>query len=351
MPTLDELNDEFLKDAKDIRYSYMQGGHEIWSNKRPDGLTPFTGSFYRSTRYAYPRKKVYLMGLDIDGNGIDERTLEAARALFNACHLLLGVRPVLKASGMKGIQLLIDVQFPNWYTDKTMAADLADVAYTVYLRSQVFEKHGIAFGRGLGGIYVDTCMFDQSRVIRSFCKHLGSGFYSIPFSYADSVDQIIEMMHLSRPLPEVVLHEVWYPEVARRIEPYRAAVRFETQSPSDELMAALDAMDTKRARAGKPDSIYYTLTPRLQKIVNMDSDIHHDFKWPLVAYMHVILKMDAGAILQWVWNNCRWEDLDDVNVTQYQIEYTCRWARRISEAGRDPIPKWVRREGDISVGL
>ena len=333
MPTLKEINAEFMTDAHLTRYSYLSSdGREHWTNDPPKSHNEMNGSVFRSIRYF--SDNFYMCVMDVDGPQFCEQTVEATSALRLTFRNTLKVSPLLKASGKKGAQIICDMTFPKNWTEKRCLQGLAQTAFTVWKRSPVEAKLGIKFGLKLPGIYVDACMFRKGRMLRGFCKHLGSGMYSVPFLPTDTYKTVRKRMTLElEPLP-FTIPVLWYPDIADGLLPYDDKYFLETQGPSEAVFERLDAMKT---RAGRHDFMYENLTPRLKKVVDFDGDIHHDLKWMLVCYLYCRERMERDDITQWLWDNAQWDDLDDLGITAYQVNYTCDWCDELLKVGRSPL--------------
>ena len=335
MPTIEQINEEFLRGAEDLRYSMMVRGTERWFNDKPKYATPHNSSYYRSIKYK--GNNTYVFVADVDGPSFNRTSISANAKLYLSAQRLFSVSPLLKASGMKGAQLIMDVDFPDHWTEKTCLHGLARIAFTLWKDSCIKQLFGVKFGLKLPGTYVDACMYKKGRVVRSFCKHLGSGRYSVPYKWTDNIRQVEDRMLLkTEPLwPEIP--ELWYSDIEGRLEEYTDKYFFETQGPGETVLKRLDETRVKRQHAGNPGRIYTQLTPRLKKIADMDADIHHDLKWPLLLFMYLDLAMTRGEIFDWVWKNCAWHDLNDISKTRYHINYSCDWADETG--GR--APRWV----------
>jgi hypothetical protein len=207
----------------------------------------------------------------------------------------------------------------------------------------VEDLFDVGFGLKLPGTYVDACMYQRGRVLRSFCKHLKSDMYSVPYEPMDGIKKVKAYMKLEEELPWPTIHEYRYSELVDDLEEYSDKYYFETKSQTinDALLERLDSLKVVRGHAGRPDHVYDQLTPRLKKIVDMDADVAHDLKYPLVIYLYSKMSMEPEEIVDWIWNNCRWSDLDDLDKTKYQVGWSCQWTRRVLDSGRDPNAKWV----------
>ena len=335
MPTIEQINEEFLRGAEDYRYSVMLKGNERWLNDLPKWATPHNCSYYRTIKYK--DDNTYMFVADVDGPEFNRTSLSAAAKLFMSAKKLFAVEPLLKASGMKGNQLIMDIDFPDNWTEKTCLHGLARIAFTIWKVSRIKRIFKVDFGLKLPGTYVDACMYKKGRVVRSFSKHLGSGKYSVPYKWTDSINQVRKRMTLEiEPLmPDIP--ELWYPDIEDNLEEYTDKYFFEMQGPGETTLKNLDEARVKRQHAGNPGYIYNSLTNRLKKVADMDADIMHDFKWPLILYLYCDLDMSRDEIINWVWKNCAWHDLNSIPKTADQVNYTCNWA---DEVGGRP-PRWV----------
>lgn len=345
MPSLEEINEEFLLGAAERRYSHMSRGNEVWSKKFPYRGTPHKISYYRSIKYAPEDMNCYMFVLDLDGPTFTQRSLEAAIMLRRAFYNTLKVEPLLKASGMKGVQLIADMSFPRNFGEKRCLLGMAQTAYSVWHRSTARRRLRVGFGLKLPKIYVDACMFRQGRLVRSFCKHLGSGLYSVPFKHSDSFKTVKRRMKLQwDPIwPDIC--QVNYNDIKDGLLDYEDTYYFEVQGPDKATLERLDNTKVKRGKRGRYDRVYKRLTPRLRKIADMNTDIKHEWKWPLVCYMYCELEMSREDIINWIWKHCRWHDLNNLSKTAYQVNHSCKWCDKLYDNGSNPMEtrtlRWV----------
>jgi len=335
MPTIEQINEEFLRGAEDLRYSFMVRGVEKWGNDLPKWGNVHNCSYYRSIKYK--GDNTYVFVCDVDGHEFNRTSLSATAKLYRSAKKLFSVEPLLKASGMKGAQLIMDVDFPDNWTTKTCLHGLARIAYTLWKDSRIKELFKVDFGLKLPGTYIDSCMYKRGRVIRSFSVHLGSGLYSVPYKWTDSFNKVKKRMTLEiEPIwPEIP--EIWYPDIEGLLEDYTDRYFFETQGPGEATLKHLDETRVKRQHAGNPGEVYSKLTRRLKKVADMSADISHDFKWPLTLYLYCELGMSRTEIVNWIWKNCSWHDLNSLQTTAYHVNYSCDWA---DETG-GKAPRWV----------
>jgi hypothetical protein len=186
-------------------------------------------------------------------------------------------------------------------------------------------------------------MYKKGRVVRGFCKHLKSGLYSVPYEPTDNLKKIKSYMKLEEELPWPSIHDYWYLDIVDKLEEYSNKYYFESkgQTINDALLERLDAIDVTKRR-GRPDDIYRRMPKRLKQIVNLDADIKHEMKWPLVAYLWYEEEMEPEEIVQWLFKNCKWHDLNDLDKTKYQVGWTCsKWASKVLKKGGNPVPRWV----------
>lgn len=335
MPTIEQINEEFLRGAEDLRYSVMVRGTERWLNIKPKYSTPHNTSYYRTIKYA--DDNTYMCIIDVDGLKFNRTSLSAAAKLYRSTKKLFSVEPLLKVSGMKGNQLGMDVDFPDNWATKTCLHGLARIAFTLWKHSRIKELFKVDFGLKLPGVYIDACMYKQGRVVRSFSKHLGSGLYSVPYKWTDNLNQVKKRMTLEvEPMwPEIP--EIWYPDIEKLLEGYTDKYFFETAGPGKATLKHLDETRMKRRQVGNPGSLYSKLTSRLKKILDMDADVSHSYKWSLVLYMYCELEMTPEAIINYLWKYAAWSDLNSLSTTAYHVNYTCNWADNHDLA----VPGWV----------
>lgn len=357
MPTLAEVNDIFLEGAAELRYSYVKRRvgkkKETWTIEKPP-RNVYSMSYYRTIKYARDfDPNQFMMVMDVDGPKVTYITVRTARALYTAGQRLFGIDLLLKGSGRKGEQAISDVQFPCAWSEGRCVQGLANIAWTLYKKARI-PKHVVGFGRKLPGHYVDAVMFQRRRMVRGFCIHLGSGDFSVPVSPDDTAVMVQARMTMQYPILNVEIPVLEYKEIEDLLYEYVAEEEF-TDEPSADLIRRLDELEQQSDRQEQDDTVYDSLPTRLQKIVNMTTDIHHDFKWPLVAFMRANLKMDPDDIIAWVWNNCQWHDLDSLSKTSYHVYFTSEWVDKVRGqrgwyvdkfgrkrfGGGHAVPRWV----------
>jgi len=358
MPTLEEANAIFLEGAAELRYSYVKrkitkNKKETWTKTMPEGNV-YTMSYYRTIKYAKDfDPNMFMMVMDVDGPGVTYITIKTARALHAAANRLFNIQLMLKGSGRKGEQAISDVQFPVGWGEERCCQGLANIGWTIYREARLPPK-AVGFGVKLPRHYIDTVMFQRRRMVRGFCIHLGSGNFSVPVSVNDSMATVQARTAMQYPMLNVEIPTIEYSAIEHLLDNYTMEEQF-GDKPTASLLRRLDELAEDPRRAQHDDDVYDSLPTRLQKIAAMTTDIHHDFKWPLVAFMHTSLRMEPDEIVSWVWNNCQWHDLDSLSKTSYHVYYTSDWCDKMEGqrgwykdkqgrkkfGGGRPIPAWV----------
>ena len=318
------INKKFCKQANNLRWQLLDG---TFTNTNPntekDKWNPSVG-WLRSMK---PKgKSPYLFFLDIDGRGLDNRMLEASHKLYYALKDIVGIKPVMKASGRFGIHLYLMFWFPNNWTEEHIWKKMRDLSYTAYINAKL-KQDGFLFGMlKKEGLPEDCPGFIDARVYRDgmcrgFSIHPTSRLYSVPYTIKDDLPTINRRMRLQEPMPRVdfkakLFNPFW------ELEDYKQTETFTHENIPRDVTYLREMVDEDY----KGDKIYKSLPPIFQAIVRMKDDVSHDLKVALVSHIAFYFPMLSGDdISEWIWKKCRWIDLDDWPTTSYQCNYTKNW--------------------------
>ena len=339
MTNIEKMNAEFCKGAKQLRYiNKLEDGHIYFSNT--DIPSPTKGSWLRSIKF--DKENSYLFVLDIDSPNFNEEILEATKGLYKTIHNYLKIEPLMKASGSKGIQLIFKLNFNDRVTEQQATEQMCNLAYTLWRISVPNVRDTLKFD-GVPGI--DCAMFTKSRMLRSFCKHLGSDRFSVPVGIKDSFDDITKKMTLEMSTDEFVK----FPEIDFNTD--YIIYHYQKVKERQELFVTEEEMERiKKSTSGRftADPVYGRMPQQLRALVRA-SHIEHDKKWPIIAYLRIFERMTPVDIVEWLLNHSGWEDLSNVKITMYQTKWTCNWCDTQSKqvmndfnVNKIPLPKPVR---------
>lgn len=331
---LEILNKNFLSGALELRYITHDG---VFTNRKPRGATPLNTTYLRSIYYKTPGKFLFVM--DIDYYILNEGVIDVARALYKAIYNLYGIEPLLKASGNTGAQVIFKIKFGNEYSEDECLENMCNTAYTLWLLSRIDRKYHVGFGerKKEGGLkFIDSRMYQRRRMIRSFCLHQGSGYYSVPFDINDSLDDVIAKMRLDK---NIDMDNAEIPSIKfstdMAIYKYKRRNGGIKKADVQKLLTEVD-LDIEL------DDVFDRLPKMLRAVVLMEDDTPHSYKWNLVAWLRAVERMKPKEIVAWIWNNCKWNDLNSLSITAYQVNWTCRWVdSKMTKNSRPPVNKWV----------
>ena len=103
MVSITSLNNKFCEGANELRYAWKIDNEIRFSkDKAPH---PKKGSWLRSIKCK--DENAYLCVFDIDSEtGLDKILLKGVKGLYDTIKNYFGIKPVLKASGSKGAQII-----------------------------------------------------------------------------------------------------------------------------------------------------------------------------------------------------------------------------------------------------
>jgi len=312
MNTISDLNLTFCEGADEMRYVVPKGDGFFFSNDTiPE---PEVGSWLRSIKYK--DENSYLFVLDIDAKRFDRNVLIAARGLYDTIRNYMYVEPVLKASGSKGVQIILKLNFDENVEEHIALKNMENLAYTLYKITTPEVRQRIRFDEKPG---IDCAMFTKRRMLRSFCKHLGSNMFSVPYKYEDDYTTVKKRMTL-----EIApLSFQSFPEVNYKDE----YVIYEYTTSTNDIGVLIEELpdlkpDDKKVAA--ENEIYKRMPTIFKRVVDCDH-VDHSLKWPLISYLRIWECMQPKEIAEWLWQYSSWKDLSNVKLTMYHITWTCNW--------------------------
>ena len=195
-------------------------------------------------------------------------------------------------------------------------------------------------------------MFRKRQMLRSFCKHLGSGKYSVPFDYEDSLDTIEDKMNLKQSIKNFD----GFPE----LEFDKNLIIYKYDKDPLSLGPVLENLpEVKAKRETSMDSVYKRMPSIIKRIVDSDTT-PHDLKWSLIVYLRMFEQMTEANIVDWLFKYCSWKDLSNINMTQYHVAWSCEWCDKKAREtlqklklgelnhqhaqNRFPLPKEIKKE-------
>tara|TARA_R100001082_G_scaffold31253_1_gene15866 strand:- start:20548 stop:21693 length:1146 start_codon:yes stop_codon:yes gene_type:complete len=314
MTSISEINLTFCEGADEMRYVVpkQDGNGFFFSNDiKPK---PDEGSWLRSIKYK--DENAFLFVLDIDTKKFDRNVFLAARGLHDTIKNYLHVVPILKASGSKGVQLIFKLKFDENVEEHTALKNMRDLAYTLYKITTPEVRKRIRFDATPG---IDCAMYTKKRMVRSFCKHLGSNMFSVPYKYEDDFKTVKKRMNLD--VPPIMFDT--FPEVQYNDE----YVIYEYTTSTNNigvLLEELPDLDPDNKKVAADNKIYQRMPTIFKRVVDCDH-VDHCLKWPLITYMHIWERMQPKEIAEWLWQYSGWKDLSNVKLTMYHINWTCNW--------------------------
>ena len=323
---LKRLNKMFCIDARDVRWQMSNG---YFTKKNPNKRYPWSVRSVGWVRtISSKRNNLYLFFIDVDGAELDADILSASYRISDALENITSQRPVIKASGKAGAHIYQKMQFPRNYTEAHIFKKMKDLAYTCYLKSGV-EDDGFLIGPYKkdeidGPGFIDTRVYRIDGMVRGFSYHPGSGYFSVPISYGESLDLVYKRMRLEEDIPKVSFKPVHFSPAWPLVE-FEESDIFEGNVDEEGIdFEALKGMVPKY----KGDQIWKALPPQLKAITRMGNDVNHDMKWPLIQHLYYYENMNSKEVFEWIWENVNWEDMTDKRKTWRQIKATIKWTEK-----------------------
>ena len=311
MVSITSLNNKFCEGANELRYAWKIDNEIRFSkDKAPH---PKKGSWLRSIKYK--DENAYLCVFDIDSEkGLDKIMLKGVKGLYDTIKNYFGIEPVLKASGSKGAQIIFKLTFEENIDERTCIEHMRNLAYTTWKLSTPNTRRRIKFNDVPG---IDCKMFEVRRMLRSFCMHLGSGKFSVPFNYEDDLETIEQRMELALPLIDFEFPSLKFDDglVIYKFD----HVRVNAIGP---VLANLPMVKAKKAT--KKDDVYRRMPSVVKKLVTGES-IPHDLRWPVIVYLRIFERMGEGEIIDWLFKFANWDRLSNLDTTKYHVTWTCNW--------------------------
>jgi len=328
MPSLRELNEKFCKGADHFLYELMIRGKHVVTKNVPAFFDPAYQSVLRTVKFKSPGQ--FLLVIDIDGERLTEDMLRVAKRVWWGEKK----KPLIKDSGRKGLQLIWKVVFPKPMKEEAIHDRLQVLAWNIY-REHGFEDFGIGFGRpGIPKPHVDTSMYSANHKIRGFCTRF-DGNYSVPLTPDDDIGTALRKRRLKMDLEDYEMDTFIYSDDLIKYEdvPYLMY---------DEELGLIDKVFIDREKVNVDGRVIFDKLPNyLKAVVLYDGDLHHYRKRYLVWYMCRML-YTPDEIFEFIWNNCKWNDLDSEKISWDQIVSLCNTYRKIvAESGSMTFPRYI----------
>lgn len=242
-----------------------------------------------------------------------------------------GERPVIKASGKKGIQLYWLVQDAG---SKTPVI-IRDWIYSKYLRAGIKDTCDIPFGRRIDQpehTYIDITMFQQHRMWRIFCTRLTgrhpNGRYSVPLSPGDDLETAQAKMKMD-------LRLKYEADVTRKVLKMKDI---------DHIfdMTSYQEANLPPSKAPPLDTVETRLTPMLLALVHTKGVPQHQWRYALVSYLYCYMGLrDPEDIIAFLMERTEWK-----NKSPGQMRYQVRSIVRTCQGKwpEKPVPDFVWRK-------
>jgi len=318
LKALEKLNLEFCYGANELRWEVDNG---VWSKKNFRGWGIDNVGWARSIKYK--EKNKYMFVMDLDGNGIDTSILLNTYKLYNATYELLGVYPLMKASGKSGTHIILPMKFPGTWGENRILQTMKNIAFTIYNTAKLTN---VNIGRAETRPFVDMHMYERGRLVRGLSIHMGSRKFAVPINYGDTINIVNRRMLLLEDIPDYTFDAYEYKDI--NLDTYDDKLEFEKTSM--ELMSLTPSQISSLKWSKKGDRWYRLLPPQLKVICNMDIDVKHMLKVHLVSYLSYYYAMDPEEIHKWLTANVKWEDYNpNSRETMYNIRYTHNWIKGV----------------------
>jgi len=259
--------------------------------------------------------------------------LEAAYAFYRGSPE--NRRPVLKATGKKGIQVY-------WLTEIEHEAAaphiMRDWIYTKYVELEIEDSYGILFGKDKDNPkkpHIDLTMFQPHRMWRVFCTRMrdrkANGRYSVPLSVGDDLDTAQAKMNLDLRLKYEADCDRGYVRALDKDIRHKFDLRSyqDCDLPTD-LVAPADALEAR-------------LTPMLRAIMQQEQP-SREARYALVAFMFCYMGIrNVEEIYNFIMERTKWIGKKP-STMRYQIRTSVETCHdRFPEK---PVPQFVWRELD-----
>lgn len=318
MDEVKRMNQAFCFDAEELRFETMEGKFFKGRYARAEDVPDNVGVL----RSIKGRDNVYMFVMDFDGRGKNTRIIEAARLARLGLRNYFGIYSQIKDTTSKGLHVYARLKFPEDYEEEKILEWMRDAAYTVWSLMHLGDHpYKIGIGKNKDPPYIDMRMFEKGRLVRGFSRHPKTLEYPRHIDWEQRhgmLENYLELME-EKPLEKPLLKASVFDSIVQPRKWKRNTV------------VPVDAPD-----------LLLRMPKRLQEIVLDDSDVGHDYKWGVVAWIYSETGWDPEQIAKWVWDNCKWEDLNDMEKTLYHTKWTCCWMEKSREqSGRYPMPRWI----------
>ncbi len=293
-------------------------------------FSPLRHGCVRTIKFSAPGE--YLMVMDLDGYGLDEHMLRVGKRVWEQSPE--EEKPLLKDSGKKGLQLIWKVIFPQ-PIEEPKAVRMLELLSWEYYNKYNLKDFNIDFGPP--GIaekpHVDTSMFQVNRKVRGFCTRF-DGNYSVPLHPRDDLATAELRRKLVRELSDYTMGTIIFSERLLTCDQPPHYVDEE----ADRLRAL--SVDIGRVPLSHQDT-FNRLPSYFRGVVVYEGDIHHWRKRMLVWYL---FRMGYAPeyVVDFVWETCKWSDLNDQKITREQVHSLHRtFMNIIAESGAMTFPEYV----------
>jgi len=271
--------------------------------------------------------------LDIDGPEFNSLLIKAAREIYFSMKNHLGVLPLYKASGSKGMHIICKIDFPVDMKEPECLKYLTDLGYTIWNLSNAKYRDLITFGKKEflnreknpnAVCYIDKSMFTRRRMVRSFCLHHRSGLYSVPCLYTDTYNSVLQRLKSL----DCLINFTLFSTVAYSKEKLLYTLTDYTPTAIDILSELPYFSNTIEKSTTLHTTSIYKRMPQIIKQIVQTAHISHEIKWTVVIYLHIFELLDAKEIAEWLWKYSSWMDLTNTKETMYHCSWSSHWAER-----------------------
>ncbi len=303
-PAIIRINQEFLKDAKDVRYELSDG---TWTKYKP--LYDSEYAVARTIECKNSKEILFVMDIDLYDKSMFPIVLKYLEKRLKEYKEQTGITFNFSFSGNKGFHIMAKFIFP--FKHELCYKYLKDYAYYWWLKNDL-KPIGIGFGEQIKNNRVqnkkytailDTSLFHRNSLIRGFCTRF-NGYYCVPISFDDTMETVLRKSKLELPL----IYEM--PNV---------------YITTKDFLEYINKVGTKTQKRIKKKNNFNINVEN----VLADPDASHSQRWRLVANLY-LNGMSAEEILNKIMSESQWSDLD-FNKTKYQVFYTIEWVRRYIE--------------------
>ena len=343
---LSYLNRQFMSGAEQLRFIRPgKDKKQLFTNTFKTRFTPYNTTFLRTVKYNDCNK--FIFALDCDNDVFDSFILGESKKIYNFIKRVIGVNPVLKASGNAGVQVFFNLLFDQALSYEDCLEGMKNLAYTIYKGTPFLELdiyHPSAKTDDSSPAFIDMSMFDKNRMIRSYSIHLKSGMFSVPFMPDDTLATV---MAKKTKLYDTVS---WIAPGTLKFDDIDYLEEWK-ESPGRGRNISIEALEGASLE-GSGD-VFGRLPVKLKQIVNVDAEAGcpHDYKWILEAWLRAVEGLSTDAIEKFIVENCRWRDFEANGSARYQIRYSCNSADRVGTEGRLLVPMSMLTKKEFRDGM